>query len=108
MEIRKSKNYLKDYQKKLVRLHKNKEIQTIESIETLIINSINLKELLQNPLHIVYGIEQKHGDLKEIFTAKINNKLRLRMRPVGEYPYNLVEIEAIEFCEIDDKHYGEG
>jgi hypothetical protein len=30
------------------------------------------------------------------------------MRPVGEYPYNLVEIEAIEFCEIDDKHYGKG
>lgn len=30
------------------------------------------------------------------------------MKPKGEYPYDLVSIEAIEFVKIDDKHYGEG
>lgn len=108
MEVQKSKKYLKDYNKKIVKLHKDKEIQTISNIEKLFINSQNLDEVMQNPLHIVYGIEQKHGDLKEIYTAKINAKLRLRMLPIGEYPYNLVEIDSIEFIEIDDKHYGDG
>ena len=30
------------------------------------------------------------------------------MKPIGEYPYNLVEITEIEFVEIDDSHYGDG
>ena len=108
MEIRKSKNYLNDYKKKLVKLHKKEEIQRVESIETLIKQSNNMKELMDNPLHFVYGIEQKHNNLKEIYTARINSKLRLQMKPQGEYPYNLVEIEIVEFLKIDDKHYGDG
>lgn len=39
---------------------------------------------------------------------KVNNKIRLHMKPVGEYPYNMIEIEEIEFIKIDDSHYGEG
>ncbi len=108
MEIQKSKNYLKEYRKKIINFHKNKEGERIREIETLIIQSSNLKELLNNPLRIVYGIEKKQGELKEIYTAKINEKLRLFMKPVGEYPYNLIEIDIIIFDKIDDKHYGDG
>lgn len=108
MEILKTKNYLKEYRKKITNLHKQKEIEELNNIENLIIKPSNLKEVIYNPLSIVYGIEKKNGDLKEIYTAKINEKLRLYMRPVGEYPYNLVEIDIIAFEKIDDKHYGDG
>ena len=30
------------------------------------------------------------------------------MKPIGEYPYNNILIDKIEFIKIDDKHYGEG
>ncbi len=30
------------------------------------------------------------------------------MKPIGEYPYNKIEIDEIEFINLDDKHYGEG
>ena len=48
------------------------------------------------------------GNLKEIYTARINQKMRLCIKPIGEYPYNIVEITELEFLRIDDKHYGEG
>ena len=67
-----------------------------------------MKELMLNPLSIVYNIEKKSGNLKEIYTAKINKKLRMYIRPVGKYPYNLEEIVEIELEQIDEKHYGEG
>lgn len=47
-------------------------------------------------------------NLKEIFTANVNQKIRLYMKPIGLYPYNQIEITDIEFLEIDDKHYGDG
>ena len=53
-------------------------------------------------------IEQKKGNLKEYYTARINQKIRLIMKPIGSYPYNTLEITDIEFIDIDDKHYGEG
>lgn len=47
--------------------------------------------------------------MKEIYTAKLNGKLRLDMKPCSDYPYNKLEdIIEIEFIEIDDKHYREG
>ena len=67
-----------------------------------------MKEVVIDNLSKVYGINKKNGPLKEIYTAKINNKLRLYIKPCGDYPYNLVEIEKVEFIKIDDKHYGEG
>lgn len=30
------------------------------------------------------------------------------MKPNGNYPYDLIEIEEIIFCDIDNTHYGEG
>ena len=67
-----------------------------------------MKELILNPLSKVYNIEKKKWDLKEIYTARINSKIRLYMKPVGEYPYKLEEIIEIELVNIDDKHYREG
>lgn len=108
MKIIKTKNYIKDVQKKIKNKHKVKEAETIEVIEELMIQSKNMKELMLNPLSIVYNIEKKTGNLKEIYTARINQKLRMYIRPVGKYPYNLEEIVEIELEQIDDKHYGEG
>ena len=108
MKIIKGKAYLKDYKKKIEYKHLNKEIERISNIEELILDSQNLKELIINPLSIVYGIRQKKGDLKEIYTANINDKIRLYIKPIGEYPYNIVEINELEFLKIDNKHYGEG
>ncbi len=108
MKIIKSKNYEKDYKKKILNKYKQKEIDRIQSIEELVLDSENLKSLLLNPLSLVYNIRQKEGVLKEIFTANVNSKIRLYMKPIGEYPYNKIEIKSIEFLKIDDKHYGEG
>lgn len=108
MKIIKSKNYEKDYKKKILNKYKQKEINRIQNIEELVLDSENLKSLLLNPLSLVYNIRQKEGVLKEIFTANVNSKIRLYMKPIGEYPYNKIEIKSIEFLKIDDKHYGEG
>lgn len=108
MKIIKTKNYIKDVQKKIKSKHKSKELETIEAIEELMIQSKNMKELMLNPLSIVYNIEKKTGDLKEIYTARINQKLRMYIRPIGKYPYDLEEIIEIELEQIDDRHYGEG
>lgn len=108
MKIIKGKSYLKDYKKKIVYKHLQKEINRIKDIENLILDSSNFKMLLLNPLSIIYGIDHKKGDLKEIYTAKINNKIRLYIKPIGDYPYNIIEITEVEFLKIDNKHYGDG
>ncbi|MBO5477775.1 MAG: hypothetical protein J6A15_08500 [Clostridia bacterium] len=109
IKIIKSSTYKKEYKKKLENKHLNKEIDVIRKIERLIIETPNMKELMLNPLHIVYGIEKKSGDLKEIYTARLNQKLRLYIKPDAEYPYdNLEQIVELEFVKIDDKHYGDG
>lgn len=108
MKIIKGKAYIKDYKKKIEYKHLYKEIQRIKNIEDLILDSQNFKLLLVNPLSTIYGIEQKKGDLKEIYTARVNQKIRLYIKPIGEYPYNVVEIKELEFLKIDDKHYGDG
>lgn len=108
LKIIKGKAYIKDYKKKIEYKHLKKEIERISNIEELILDSQNLKSLLMNPLSIVFGIEQKKGNLKEIYTAKVNEKIRLYIKPVGEYPYNVVEINELEFLMIDNKHYGDG
>ena len=108
MRIIKTSAYEKSFNKNLVKKHLEVEIKRISKIETLILDSENLQQLMTNPLHIIYDIEKKSENLKEIYTAKVNNKLRLWMRPVGEYPYNNIEITEIEFLQIDNKHYGDG
>lgn len=108
MRIIKTASYKKDLQKKIKNKHKKKEEETIEVIEELMIQSNNMKELMLNPLSVVYNIEKKKGNLKEIYTARINSKLRMYIKPIGKYPYKLEEIVEIELREIDDKHYGDG
>ena len=85
-----------------------KEELTIEAIEELIIQSQTMKILMLNPLARVYNINKKSGVLKEIYTANINDKIRIYIKPVGIYPYELDEIVEVELIEIDDQHYGDG
>ena len=108
MKIIKTSMYEKTYKKYIIDKHLKKEKERIEEIEDFISNVENMQELSKNSLSIIYGIQKKKGELKEIYTAKVNNKIRLHMKPVGEYPYKMVEIKAIEFIKIDDSHYGEG
>ena len=102
-----SSRFKRDY-KKLVKKHMNDEIGQLDKIKNIIVSSNNLHDLLLNPYSKIYDISQKHGNLKEIITARINSKLRLWMRPIGDYPYDYVQIIEIEMIEIDDSHYGEG
>lgn len=108
MQIIKTKTYIKDLQKKIKNKYKKKEQETIEAIEELMIQSKNRQEVIINPLSRVYNIEKKQGNLKEIYTANINMKLRMYIKPIGEYPYKLEKIVEVELREIDDRHYGEG
>ena len=100
----------KKYNKSLKKILKNrtKELERLENIKNLIINSDNLHSLLLSEYKNIYRIEKKKGDLKEFYTARLNEKIRLIMRPVGDYPYVEIEIDEIIFEDIDDKHYGEG
>ena len=59
LKIVKTSEYKKDFQKKIVKKHKKKEQDIIERIEELLIQSANMKELMINPLRIVYNIEKK-------------------------------------------------
>ena len=104
----KQKNYERDLKRKIISKHKFDELARIGHIESLIKSASNMQELTNSSLAKIYGIEKKNGDLKEIYTARVNNKIRLYMKPEGEYPYKLINIEAFEFIKIDDKHYGEG
>lgn len=108
MRIIKQPAYERSYKKNIVKKHLTKEIERIDKIEELITDSGNLQKLMQNPLHITYGIEKKSENLKEIYTADVNEKLRLWMKPIGEYPYNMIEITEIEFLKVDNQHYGDG
>ncbi len=108
MFITESKNYKKDYKKKIIDKHLSNEAIRIENIQKVIISSLNLEELIIGPYKNIYHIEKKKGNMNQLYTARINSKLRLIMKPIGNYPYYLIEIEEIEFIGIDDKHYGEG
>ena len=63
--------------------------------------------LITNPISKLYYIEKKSGNLKEYYTARFN-KIRLIMKPIATYPYNLIEITEIEFVNINNNHYNEG
>lgn len=108
MVIIKSKAYLKNLDKLIIKKNLLKELERINNIENLIIALPTLQDIVCSPFKDIYHIEQKKGNLKEFYTARINNKIRLIMKPLGEYPYNKMEIIEIEFINIDDSHYGEG
>ncbi len=98
------------YKKSLRKVLKNKpkELERLNNIINVILVSENLHRLLLSEGKKVYHIEKKKGNLKEYYTARLNDKIRLVMKPVGNYPYNDIEIEDIIFEDIDDTHYGEG
>lgn len=106
MNIIESNNYKKSYTKIL----KNKvnEIDRLNKIITLLLEYPTLHDVLITPYKEIYYIEKKKGNLKEYYTARINQKIRLIMKPIGDYPYNTMEITDIEFIDIDNKHYKEG
>lgn len=84
------------------------EIERLYKIVDLILSEDNMHTLILNSYSKIYNIEKKTGNLKEYYTARINKKIRLVMKPVGEYPYNLIEIVELEFIGIDSRHYKEG
>ena len=99
------------YKRDLKKLQNKKfihELNRLKNIISLIINEKNLKDLINNNISKIYYIEKKSANLKEYYTARLNSKIRLIMKPIGEYPYNLIEIVEIEFIEINDNHYGDG
>ncbi len=106
MVIIESKKYKKSYSK-IIKAN-SKEQERLENIKILFLNYSNLHDVLLTPYKEIYHIEQKTGNLKEYYTARVNKKIRLIMKPVGNYPYNTLEITDIEFIDIDNKHYGEG
>lgn len=67
-----------------------------------------MHDLITNSVSKLYYIEKKNGNLKEYYTARLNNKMRLIMKPIANYPYNLIEITDIEFVNINNNHYKEG
>jgi plasmid maintenance system killer protein len=106
MNIIETSKYKKSKSKVLK--NKSQELERLENIINVILSSENLHRLLLSEYKVIYRIEKKKGALKEYYTARLNSKLRLLMKPVGNYPYNDMEIEEIIFEDIDDTHYGEG
>lgn len=107
MKLIKTSKYKRDC-KKLASKHQTKELETLTKIEALLIASNNLQDTINNTLAKIYHLEKKKGNLKELFTARLNNKTRIFLKPIGTYPYQLSDILEIELVEIDDKHYKEG
>ena len=106
MNIRETSKYKRSLKKVLK--NKTKELERLENIKNVILVSDNLHRLLLSEAKIIYHIEKKSGNLKEYYTARLNDKIRLLMKPVGEYPYKEIEITEIILEDIDDTHYGEG
>lgn len=108
MVIKETEKYKKTYKKCLLNKHMNREIERLSNIKNLIIATPNFHKLLLSEYKNVYHIEKKNGSFKEYYSARLNSKIRLLMRPVGEYPYKEIEIDEIIFEEIMNNHYGEG
>lgn len=105
MNIIESDRYKKAYNKILKKCTREKE--SIENIKNLLISKPTLHDVMIDPLHNIYHIEQLLHNRHE-YSARLNNrnnKVRLIMVPVGEYPYNIMEITDIVFDDIDDYHY---
>ena len=107
MKIIETPGYKRTY-KILLKNHLVKEVETLDGLMTIIYQKETFKDVLNCEAKSIYKITKKVGNLKKIYTANLNNKIRLHMKPVGDYPYNLCEIEELEFIKIDDKHYGDG
>ena len=108
MNIIESDKYKKSY-KKLIKNNKE-EVDRIENIKMFLISKKTLHDVMMDPWHNIYHIHELKETRHE-YSAKIsnsNNKLRLIMKPVGNYPYNTIEITDIEFYDLDNYHYKRG
>ena len=108
MNIIESDKYKNAYKKLLKRRTKDKE--RIENIKNLLISKNTLHDVMVDPLHIIYHIEQLSHNRHE-YSARINNsnnKMRIIMIPIGDYPYKTMEITDIIFDDIDNYHYERG
>lgn len=74
MKIIKSRNYIKDIQKKIQNKHMKNELRIINKIEELMINTENMKELMLNPFSKVYRIEKKERKFKRNIYSKDKSK----------------------------------
>lgn len=63
MRIIKSKQFLKDYKKKI---KNQKDAERLENITMLLISAPNMKEVVLSPYKNIYHIEQKKGKSKRI------------------------------------------
>ena len=108
MVIIKTSKYKRSYRKEITNKYLIKEDTRLHNIENFLLSKNNLSEVMLDPLKDIYYIEKKTGNLKEYYTARINDKMRLIIKPNGEYPYNVIEIEELIFECIDNSHYGEG
>ncbi len=104
MKIIETSLYKRSY-KKLLNKHMKKELEILDIIYSQMYLSNTLEEFLNSKIIPKYHIEQKNANLKGIYTARLNGQTRLLMRPIGKYPYKLVEIVAIELLDINEKHY---
>lgn len=103
-------NYTSKYKrdlKKLENKHMHKEIKTLERIIMYLKSVNNMRALLDNPYSKIFYIEKKSGNLKDFYTARINEKIRLFIKPLPN-DNDLAYIIEVELCEIDFKHYNEG
>ncbi len=108
MVIIKTSQYKHSYKKEIINKHLLKEKERLENIENFLLSKANLQDVMLDLLRNIYYIEKKKGNLKQYYTARINSKMRLLIKPNGKYPYDIVEIEELIFESIDDTHYGEG
>lgn len=105
IKVIESKQYKKSYKKIIMNKHLEEEKERLQRIIDLILNEKNMYTLMLNNYSKIYNIEKKEGNLKEYYTARLNSKIRLVMKPIGDYPYSLIQIEEIELIEINDRHY---
>lgn len=108
MNINEESSRYKKGIKKLKKDHKIHEMEELEKFKLLIYSHSNLQEVKDNPLSKHFSFEKKSGNLSDIYTAHLGSKIRVWVKPIGERPYKLTEIDSVQFVQIDDKHYGDG
>lgn len=108
MVVHESSSFKRSYKKVIINKHKIEEAKKLEFLKDVFLNNNSLHDIMISNYKNIYNIEKKKGNLKEYYSARLNSKMRLLMKPFGNYPYNEIEIVEIEFVDIDNSHYGKG
>ncbi|HHU55137.1 MAG TPA: hypothetical protein GXZ48_00405 [Acholeplasmataceae bacterium] len=104
MILHKTNKYLRDC-KKLKRKNRKELLINIEKIENVLIYHDNFYGVVNSPFYKIYNFEQLVGNREGYYSARIGGAERIIFKPVGEKPYNHIEIEEIILEEISVKHY---